>query len=253
MTTSSRLDCLASSIIGVIDLRGGRAVHAIAGHRDQYRDVVASCVADGDAIGLAMRYRQLGISSLYIADLDAINRQSPNMSLVHSLTRLAKTILIDAGPFAASISKTIPGTAVVRFILPTESFSSIDEWAKAAEQFDSQQVVMGLDLCGNQVCLRGNKAMATTQSADLLENVTPWIARAIAIGVTAIVVLDLSYVGTSRGAGTTHACHAIARHWPGIELISGGGVRDSADVQSLLDSGCDQVLVATALHNDGFA
>lgn len=250
MTVPLRLTCLASSIIGVVDLRGGRAVHAVAGFRNQYRDVVASGVNDGDAIGLAMRYQELEVSSLYIADLDAINLQWPQLSLLDSLMTFADSALIDAGPFAAFIAKTIPVTAPIRFILPSESFASIDAWSAAAEQLASQRVVMGLDLCGNQIRIGGKLAVSERQSADLLDNITPWINRAIAIGVSAIVVLDLSYVGTRRGAGTASACHAIAQHWPNVELISGGGIRDAADVQLLLDSGCDRVLVATALHND---
>jgi uncharacterized protein related to proFAR isomerase len=33
-----------------------------------------------------------------------------------------------------------------------------------------------------------------------------------------------------------------------VELISGGGVRDNADLARLQDAGCDAALVATALH-----
>jgi len=248
MTERPWLAELAPSIVGVIDLRGGRAVHAIAGLRDQYRNVVASGVDDGDAIGLAMRYRNLEVPALYVADLDAIKGISPQTSLLLSLTTLAKTVLIDAGPLTANIAMAIPATAPVRFIIPTESFSSIDEWSTAVEQLGSQRVVMGLDLCGNRIRVRNKADLTPTQSADLLDNIAPWMTRGIAIGISAMVVLDLSFVGTSRGAGTANTCQAIHQHWPDMELISGGGVRDGADVQTLLDSGCDRVLVATALH-----
>ena len=248
LTELSGLAGLAPSIVGVIDLRGGRAVHAIAGLRDQYRDVIASGINDGDAIGLALRYRNLEVPSLYIADLDAISGASPQTRLLTSLTTLAKTVLIDVGPLTATIVKALPATAPVRFITPTESFCSIDEWSSAVEQLGSQRVVMGLDLCGNRIRVRDKADHPAIQSAELLDNIAPWVTRAIAIGVSAIVVLDLSFVGTSRGVGTANTCQVISQHWPEVELISGGGVRNGADVQTLLDSGCDRVLVATALH-----
>ena len=68
-------------MIGVVDLLGGRAVHARAGRREDYRPVRAvagSVIEPGDALALARVYiDRLGLTELYAADLDAILGRAP--------------------------------------------------------------------------------------------------------------------------------------------------------------------------------
>src|SRR5438477_4509429 len=68
----------ALRVIGVIDLRGGAAVDARGGRRDEYQPI-------GDAVELARTYVERGVEELYVADLDAIegrdrdpNNRDPN-------------------------------------------------------------------------------------------------------------------------------------------------------------------------------
>ena len=54
-------------VIGVVDVRDGRAVRARAGQRDRYQPI-------GDAVDLARRYvEHYTLTELYVADLDAID------------------------------------------------------------------------------------------------------------------------------------------------------------------------------------
>ena len=63
-------------VIGVVDVLGGQAVHACAGHRERYvpvESVAGFPIPRGDALALARAYvERLGLSELYAADLDAI-------------------------------------------------------------------------------------------------------------------------------------------------------------------------------------
>src|SRR5688572_15392221 len=87
-------------VIGVIDLRDGAAVRARGGRRDHYQpiDVVAGePIRPGDAHALARHYvDRFGLTCLYVADLDAIDRGAPNTALVRSVASLA-TVWLDAG------------------------------------------------------------------------------------------------------------------------------------------------------------
>lgn len=241
------------SLIGVIDLFAGRAVHAVAGRRDEYRDAVAHGIPPGDAIALADRYEQLGVDSLYVADLDAITGAPANLDLLTTLSARGNDLWIDAGAFANQVSDVLASNDKTRFIVPTESFGTLRDWTLACETLNPRKPVMGLDLVGNRMRFFDKDRNQETVSDDLLENVSPWIERAVDLGVQSLVVLDLSYVGTSRGAGSAQACELISRQWPSLELISGGGVRHAADIEMLFDAGCDRVLVATALHQDDSA
>lgn len=72
-------------------------------------------------------------------------------------------------------------------------------------------------------------------------------------GVRNLILLDLDSVGTmsgcsSRSDGIAPLIQEISSELKDIQLISGGGVRNAADVQALLDAGCQHVLVASAIH-----
>jgi phosphoribosylformimino-5-aminoimidazole carboxamide ribotide isomerase len=238
----------------VIDLRQGLAVHAIAGHRDAYRPVIATGINDGDAIALAARYQRLGIQPLYIADIDAIQGNAPNRHLLASLASLSQQIFVDAGSAVTDIAKTKANTIAIndhcRWILPTECYHSAAQWAADCRGLLSEhRVVMGLDITANQMRSRNQQP----QSTDLIENIGPWIDQAMELGVDSFVLLDLSFVGTRQGAAVASQCKRIADVWPTARIISGGGIRDSIDVQAMVDAGCDLVLVGTALHHDDTA
>ena len=70
---------LSFRVIPVIDLKGGMAVHAVGGRRDQYRPLRSVWQASASPIALAAALRDdLGIDRLYLADLDAIEGRPPD-------------------------------------------------------------------------------------------------------------------------------------------------------------------------------
>ena len=76
-------------VIPVLDLRQGRAVHAIGGDRSRYGVVRSALAPDahGDPLVLARAFRRrLGSRRCYVADLDALMGDSPQLDL---LARLA--------------------------------------------------------------------------------------------------------------------------------------------------------------------
>ena len=84
-------------VVPVIDLKGGRAVHAIGGRRDQYQPLRSVWQASPLPIPLAVALRDgLGLDSLYLADLDAI-AGGPRISLYRGLADLGLDLWIDAG------------------------------------------------------------------------------------------------------------------------------------------------------------
>ena len=81
-------------IIGVLDLLGGRAVHARGGARDRYAPVQNAAgwpIDPGNAQTLAEIYTDvLGISEIYAADLDAILDQQPQDEVTRASLRCAR-------------------------------------------------------------------------------------------------------------------------------------------------------------------
>jgi phosphoribosylformimino-5-aminoimidazole carboxamide ribotide isomerase len=253
---------VAQHLIGVIDIRGGCAVHAIAGKRTHYQPAHADGIPAGDALKLAMRYRDLGVASLYIADLDAICDNSPNTHLLAELASCAERCLIDAGHCTTHLFRELAPQNGVHFVLPTESFESLDQWTIACQSVDCDRVVMGLDLNGAELRLRksrvdtdssGITSDSQEKKSDHWQNILPWVARADELNIAGLLVLDLAYVGTAQGPGCMENCRAIRSHYKDLPIISGGGIRTREDVMKMRNAGCDRLLVGTALHRDDSA
>src|SRR5688572_16168207 len=93
-------------VIGVIDIRRGRAVHARAGDRATYQPVasVGSLPLEpGNARALAESYvERLGVTELYVADLDAILQDEPgaqtgSASQISAVASLGVPLWLDSG------------------------------------------------------------------------------------------------------------------------------------------------------------
>jgi phosphoribosylformimino-5-aminoimidazole carboxamide ribotide isomerase len=61
-------------IIPVIDVLGGRVVHAVRGRRKEYQPLKSTLCASTDPVDVAAALKALGFGELYVADLDAITR-----------------------------------------------------------------------------------------------------------------------------------------------------------------------------------
>ena len=92
-------------IIGVVDLLAGRAVHARAGQRETYRpvqSVAGTAIESGDALALARTYVvHLGLTELYVADLDAIISGASQDTLVGAVAAVGVPLWLDAGVSSA--------------------------------------------------------------------------------------------------------------------------------------------------------
>jgi phosphoribosylformimino-5-aminoimidazole carboxamide ribotide isomerase len=73
--------------------------------------------------------------------------------------------------------------------------------------------------------------------------------RAVATGVGAVLVLDLTRVGMGQGTGTEELRSAIRAAAPGVRILAGGGIRCLEDLRQLRQQGVDMALVASALHD----
>ena len=233
-------------LIGVIDLRKGQAVHAVAGNRDLYAAVstVSSAIA-GDATSLARRYRELGLTGLYIADLDAIETQSPQTELIRQILACDLgfcDIVIDLGwtgdehsATQSAILELAADYPALWIVAATESAKSLHSIARLAESVSAQRIILGMDYRGGRLI------------SDFGDE-SAWFDEAQRLKVGGILVLDLQAVGTSAGAATAEICHRIRPQFPHTAVLSGGGIRSARDVRQLIRAGCDKCLVATALH-----
>ena len=229
-------------ILPVLDLLGGVVGRGVAGQRDTYRPVESCLATTADAMDVARAFRRnLGLSELYVADLDAILHQRPNQSIYRSLIRDGFKIMVDAGLTNLRQAEEILSTGASSVIAGLETIPGPKLLASLCETFDHQQVTFSLDL---------QEGMPLGDTS-LWETADPFEIgmRAVDVGVRKMIVLDLAQVGVGEGVPTQPLCRRLQEGCPQLQLITGGGVRDLTDLENLQSSGIDAVLVASALHN----
>jgi HisA/HisF family protein len=229
-------------IIPVMDLKRGRVVHAVAGRRAQYRPIRSRLAGSSHPEAVARAFRnRLGLTELYVADLDAIGGAEPSWTTYEMLRELGLRLIVDAGVASLERCEAVHRSAGAGgVVVGLESIARRDALARLVREMRSQPIWFSLDLRGGTpIAAREGWSGATPEA----------IARdVVELGITRLIVLDLERVGMRGGSSTTALCQNLLRAHPGIELVTGGGIRDRADLQALGNAGVAGALVATALH-----
>jgi phosphoribosylformimino-5-aminoimidazole carboxamide ribotide isomerase len=233
-------------IIPVLDLLGSQVVRGVAGQRDLYRPVQSQLVEGSDSLSVARAVRtKFGFSHLYVADLDAILHRRPNVAILKSLSADGFSLLVDAGLRRCPEAALIFDAGVEQVVAGLETLESPRELAELVSKHGSSRIVFSLDLRDGQT----------------LSNGCPWpagnpfeVARcAIDTDCTQLIVLDIARVGTGNGVSTLALCDKIRRTFPGVTVITGGGVRNVEDLRHLERESIDGALIASALHDGSIA
>lgn len=236
----SKEEAVVLKVIPVIDVLGGVVVHAIRGRRKDYRALESVLCKSIDPLHVAISFNEFGFSELYLADLDAITGGLPSFSLFKRIARHTNLeMMVDAGVTNLIRTRELLGSGVSQIIIGTETLLKTEFIAEAVEILGSQKVIVSLDLMDNRVIsgFRPSKFMNPLTFLSELER----------MGVSQIIMLDLTRVGSREGINLTFLTEVLDN----IEakVIVGGGVRDIKDLMELKDLGVYGALVATALHS----
>ncbi|HTI52241.1 MAG TPA: HisA/HisF-related TIM barrel protein, partial [Planctomycetaceae bacterium] len=184
---------------------------------------------------------QLALSTLYVADLDAILDGRPNWDVYRDLAGAGFELWVDAGLRDGDRAEKLLAAGAAAVIAGLETCSGPQLLAALCERFGAPRILFSLDL----------------QSGHPLGELTDWgtddpheiASRAVDAGIRRLIVLDLAHVGGNSGLATAEFCRRLRARHPELELITGGGLRDAGDLAELSRSGVDGVLVASALHD----
>ena len=141
-------------IVGVLDLRCGKAVHAVAGRRERYMPVAsaAGVRVDGDPVALARVYvDRLGIRELYVADLDAILDGQVQAAVTREISRCGASLWADAAITSADAARGLLASGVYRVIVGLETLPSWAALEAIAGAVGSERVAFSLDLRDGQL------------------------------------------------------------------------------------------------------
>lgn len=233
------------TIIPVLDVRGGLAVRADAraGGRGHYPPVRGRLHDGPDPIDLARAYRdRLGLSDLYLADLDALAGAPPALPLVRDLARLGMRVWVDAGVRDAEDLPPLLEAGASVVVLGLETLRGPDALSLIVARFGPGAIAFGLDLRDGRPLVETETAWGSSDPIDLA-------AAAVARGARRILVLDLGRVGRGKGVGTLPLIARLTEAHRGIALVAGGGVAGPMDLAELEAAGASAALIGSALHD----
>jgi phosphoribosylformimino-5-aminoimidazole carboxamide ribotide isomerase len=219
----------ALQVIPVIDLMGGKVVHARMGDRASYRPIETPLARGSEAVDVISGL--LGVypfGVLYVADLDAIQRSGDNFSVLRGIRAKfpALSMWIDTGAATQDEVDAIVRPGLGSPIIGSESQRDA---SLVARHRNSGVAVLSLDFRGD--VFQG--------PAEILNEPKRWPRR--------VIVMTLARVGGGAGPDVARLA-AIRSIAEGRELYAAGGVRDAADLAELGAAGAAGALVATALH-----
>jgi phosphoribosylformimino-5-aminoimidazole carboxamide ribotide isomerase len=238
-------------IIPVLDVLGGRAVHARGGHRASYAPLSSQLAAGapGDALAIARAFRdRLGFRELYLADLDAITGRAAQRELRGAIAadRPDVAVWMDGGVSGTDQARELLADGAARVIVGLETLPAASDPRSALERLavEIPRTVFSLDL----------RAGRPDGADPALRSLPPLAIAELAAGsgIGTIIVLDLARVGTGTGPDAD-LVREIRRALPHIELVAGGGIIDARDLERLADAGADAALVGSALHHGSTA
>lgn len=226
----------AFTIIPVIDVMNGVAVHARRGERDQYQPIQSPLCQGSDPVVVAGALLDRGNSqALYMADLDAILGRSLQLDVIQGLAldRPGIDIWVDGGPLDEGKIKRLLAMTRVTVVVGSECVTDYSRWQELQSLIPPERMVLSLDF-GPDGVFRG--------PPELLTQTAIWPDR--------VIVMTLARVGGQAGPDFDRLS-AVKTQAGSRAVYAAGGVRHQSDVDQLQAQGIAGALVATALH-DGY-
>jgi phosphoribosylformimino-5-aminoimidazole carboxamide ribotide isomerase len=226
-------------VIPVIDVLNGIAVHAVRGKRTEYKPLESCLFKSTDPVEIAEEFKTLGFNNLYVADLDAIIDCSRNFEPLKKIVdETGLSLMVDAGVTNIERAQNLLNNGVSKLIVGTETLHNKKFVREAIQFFGSEHVIVSLDLKGDKVLVK--------LGFDGCKSPICLLQDFKKMGVSQVVVLDLTRVGSGEGVNVDFLKKVIAE--VGVEVFVGGGVRDIDDLVELKKLGISGALVATAMH-----
>jgi phosphoribosylformimino-5-aminoimidazole carboxamide ribotide isomerase len=219
-------------LVPVLDLKGGKVVHARSGRRERYRPIESRLFRGSDPQDAAASLINLyPFPALYAADLDRIEGQGTNDAALRAIRAAcpAMELWVDGG-FASAAEVAAFRTAFGA--IPVIGSESLKGDFRAVLKEARPDGILSLDFRGGRFL--GPEAALSDPSL--------WPRR--------VIVMELERVGSESGPDMEHLAAIAAKAPAGqrVQIFAAGGVRNIADLRRLQAAGIAGALIATALH-----
>ena len=196
-----------------------------------------------DPLGLALAFKIThGLSTLYLADLDAIAGQPFDPTFLQSLAGAGLHCWVDAGIKTADERRILEDAGASAIIVATETLAGTHALAKVMRAGPCEPLIFSLDLReGRPIVAKGSR-WSSTEPLELLQNASD-------VGLSRFLLLETARMGRGGGFGNHELIAEILRRFPDARVAVGGGVSCLADLKDLSHRGVSDILVGSALYD----
>jgi len=228
-------------IIPVIDILNSEAVHAIKGEREKYKPLKSVLIKSSDPIEIVKKIiHESLIREIYIADLDAIIRRKPNLTLLTKILKIPEIkVMIDPGIILARNIKEYSKYSLNSLILGLETLKNLDVISECIKILGAHKTIVSVDMY-DEVIQTNVKEIQNQHPVEIIKMIEE-------LGVKKIILLDLFKVGQKIG-GIPPLYLKIRDIYNG-KILVGGGIKDIRDIELYKQYGFSGVLIGTALHD----
>jgi phosphoribosylformimino-5-aminoimidazole carboxamide ribotide isomerase len=223
-------------IIPVIDFQQGNVVLAHMGNRDNYQPISSVLCDQPDINSVIEGILTLAeFKTIYIADLDCIEKQQLDSSLWSTLCSKYPHVefWIDLGNISQHWGQVMNNNTNARPVIGTESYENITSLCLSLEALNQYRPLLSIDIKQNKIL----------GPEHLLSKFNVWPED--------VIILSLSHVGSNSGPDID-AIQTISKHLNRQNIFYGGGTRDTQDIEQLDKLNIKGVLMANTLHSGKF-
>ena len=228
-------------IFAVIDILNSTAVQAIKGERDNYQPLKSPLFNTSEPFDIIRNLKEkFNIKQFYIADLDAIIKQKPNLRLLKKILEIENIeIIVDPGIKNINDLELFSEFNIESIILGLETIQKIKTIKESFKLFNKNKLIISIDMYKERIITNINT----------LKNLTPLavVRKLEKIGVKNIILLDIFKVGQKIG-GIPSLYFKIKKNFNGNVLV-GGGIKNLNDVLLYYEKGFSGVLIGTAIYD----
>jgi phosphoribosylformimino-5-aminoimidazole carboxamide ribotide isomerase len=220
-------------VIPAVDVLDGRAVRLVRGDYDHIE------VDAGDPVDLVRTAASFRPPFVHVVALGAARDGGAPLELARSVVAAAAPVPVQLGGGVRTVAdvQALRAAGVARVMIGTAAFGDVS-------LRDFGDVVVAVDVAAGVVRTRGWRESSGLTTREAVE-------RCSAAGVRKILCTAVDRDGTRSGPDLD-LLREVRALFHG-ELLAAGGVRDEADVQTLLSLGVDGVVVGRAWLDGTYA
>jgi phosphoribosylformimino-5-aminoimidazole carboxamide ribotide isomerase len=220
------------TILPAIDLKDGKAVRLTKGLMDSAK------IYSNEPWEVAKRFEELGSRWVHLVDLNGAFAGEPkNLEQIKKIRENCNLKLeLGGGIRDEETIKMYLKLGVDRLILGSIALTNPEFVKEMAKKYP---IVVGIDAVDGYVAVEGWGEVSSMRATNLAKE----FANA---GVEAIICTDISRDGMLSGVNLEFTKEI--KRASGVETIASGGVKDIKDIEALIKSGIDGVIVGKAFY-----